>query len=577
MTARPIANPRASWRIAGVLILASVWPAASAWGQGGTPPELPAPQATGEPQWVPARGTESGAIVDPNVVPAGCATCGSGLIGALAPPAPDGIASGGCSTCGDGCAGGCYPGRKKGYCCCCDDCDTCVGRMLCGIYHCICCPDPCYEPRWIATQDSAFFVDSARPITQLRIRGDGGFDVPTPDRAEFFWARERTTPNQAEPGPSPTNPNAVGADCFRHGFGKGPACIASSIDHEDLSLYTEAAIGGFSFFFEMPYQEVDPETAPNSFMLVPGKQHPEVFVAAPDLVNRPIPPNTPLPADVKVGPGGATITQLPGVGNAMTTSTGPAGTTTTTTNTARMFPAGTILKKGQTFPGYLMLPAGSMKGVMPTPAQMRQPAPCCNVSGFSDLNLGTKSVLLDCELLLLTFQFKTFLPTGDFTKGLGDGHVSLEPALLFALKLTPEMYLQGELAYWIPIGGDPLYEGDIFHEHYSLNQTLWCPCPGLRLVGTLEASHWEVLGGNFTSPDLLVAEPMMITKPNGKPGIKNVLAAPALSATTSMLSIGPGIRFFICDKIDIGLGTQFAVTADHWEEELIRAEFRWRF
>jgi hypothetical protein len=559
-----------------VFILALVWPAASVWGQGGILPDPPAPQRVGE--LGPAPAAESGAIVDPNVVPAGCATCGSGLIGAMAPPAPDGIAPGGCSTCGDGCAGGCYPGRKKCYCCCCDDCDTCVGRMLCGIYHCICCPDPCYEPRWIAEQDSAFFVDSARPITQLRIRGDGGFDVPDPDRAEYFWARERTTPNQLEPGPQ--NPKDPGFDCFKHGFGKGPACIASSIDHEDLSLYAEGAIDEFSFFVELPYREVDPQTAPNSFTLVQGKQPPEVFLPAPNLVNRPIPPNTPLPADIKVGSAGATITAFPGNPTSttgptpMNLGTMPTGTTTTKTRT---LPPGTILSKGQTFPGYLTLGADSKRGVIPT-AQMRmQPAPCCNVSGFSDMNLGTKSALLDCELLLLTFQFKTFLPTGNFIQGLGDGHVSLEPALLFALKLAPDMYLQGELAYWIPVGGDALYEGDVFHEHYSLNKTLWCPCPGLKLVGTLEASHWEVLGGNFTSPDLLVAETMTFTNKKGGLGTKTMLAPVAQSATTSMLSVGPGVRFFICDKIDIGVGTQFAVTEDHWEEELIRAEFRWRF
>jgi hypothetical protein len=44
-----------------------------------------------------------------------------------------------------------------------------------------------------------------------------------------------------------------------------------------------------------------------------------------------------------------------------------------------------------------------------------------------------------------------------------------------------------------------------------------------------------------------------------------------------MFGAGPGLRFFVCDKSDIGVGTQFVVTQDHWADELVRAEFRWRF
>ena len=185
-------------------------------------------------------------------------------------------------------------------------------------------------------------------------------------------------------------------------------------------------------------------------------------------------------------------------------------------------------------------------------------------SGFSDLNIGTKSLLLDCELLQIAFQFKTFIPTGDLTKGLGTGHVSLEPALLFALKLTPDMYLQAETAYWIPIGGDNLYQGNIFHCHFSFNHALWKPMHDVQLIGTVEMNEWTVLGGNFTNPDFLITA-------GGRTGPVPV------SASTSMFSIGPGLRLFVCDKIDVGVGSAFSLTGDHWAEELVRGEFRWRF
>jgi hypothetical protein len=520
-------------------------------------------------------------VRDPQVVQAGCSVCGSGLIGALAPPATDGPAPGGCSTCGGGCGSGCYPGRKGCYCECCQDCDTCVGRLLCGIYNCICCPDPCYEPRWIAVQDSAFFVESARPVTQLRLRIDGGFDVPTPDRAEFFWARERTTPNQAEPGP--TDPKNPAYNCFLHGFGKGPTAIASSMDHEDLGLYMEGGIETASFFVEIPYREIDPTTAPVSLTAsqVTAKGAMPMMVPATSLINKPLAPNTPLPFDVTLHTApGMTVadptspTGVRTVGAQVTPAPGTRGSTATDN---RYFGDGVVLKKGSTFPGTLTIFPGATRTVGPAQAVLEQVVPSCNASGFADMNLGTKAVLLDCELLLLTFQFKTYLPTGNFMKGLGDGHVSLEPALLFALKLMPDCYLQGEFAYWIPIGGDPLYEGDIYHSHFSLNKTLWSPCPGLRLVGTLECEHWEVLGGNFTAPDLLVETTTPVAGPGGTMKNRPVLTPVAQSATEGIFSAGPGLRFFICDKIDFGIGTQFAITQDHWEEELVRAEFRWRF
>jgi hypothetical protein len=280
----------------------------------------------------------------------------------------------------------------------------------------------------------------------MRLRWDTLFSIPRPDRAEYFWARENV--NQLEPsGP-----------CTRHGVGKGPKCIASRIDVEDLSLYNEVASGNFSAFVETPYREVDPTTSPISAAL--GLD------------------------------------------------------------------------------------------------------PCCHRSGFADMNIGAKSLLLDCELMQVAFQFKTFLPVGNFTTGLGTGHVSLEPSLLYTFKVGPDTYLQGQFAYWIPIGGDALYQGNIFHYHTSLNHVLWRPIPDVQLIGTAEVNEWSVLGGNFTQTDFF---DVATRRPF------------AVSATTTMLSMGPGLRLVICDKIDVGVGTAFSVTGPRWAEEQIRAEFRWRF
>lgn len=190
-------------------------------------------------------------------------------------------------------------------------------------------------------------------------------------------------------------------------------------------------------------------------------------------------------------------------------------------------------------------------------------APFASTSGFGDLVVGTKTLLLDCELVEAAFQFKTFIPTGNFNKGIGDGHTSLEPSLLLALKLAPETFLQTQLAYNFPIGGTqsagntPGVQGPFFHYHLSLNHLLWHCGHGIEVVGVAELGGYEICGGSYTDP----------------------LTGRLLPARDvgHVLNAGPGIRVNICDKIDFGVGTQFAITNDNFGEQQFHFDFRWRF
>jgi hypothetical protein len=448
---------RSRWLWAGATMLATFWVGTP--GRAQAPSSAPASAAaaatvaaaTTAADAAPAAASpaDTKTTVDPAVKQVGCSTCSNGVFGGSL----GGGYSGGCSTCGSGgCAAGCYPGTKPCDCCC--NAETPVGRFICGVYQCVCCPDPCYEPpHWLGVADAAFFVDATRPITQSRVRYDAGFDMNHPDRGEYFWAREQIMPNQLGPGGpcAPTNKP-----------GTGPGCIARATDFEQLSLYTEAASGGFGAFFEIPYREIDPESSG----------------------------------------------------------------------------------------------LNSQLGLNP----------CCQHSGFADMNAGFKSLLLDCELVQIGFQFTTYIPIGDVGKGLGTGHVSLEPALLYTIKLGPKTYLQGESAYWIPIAGDPLYESNIWRNHISFNHILWRPCCDIQLLGTIEINEWSIFQGSYTATDFLIPNPA-----NGK------LSAFAASATDTIVSAGPGIRLVVCDKFDVGVGTAFSITGERWAEELIRTEFRLRF
>jgi hypothetical protein len=390
---------------------------------------------------------DGGAPADGGVVPAGCASCGAGLLGGMPAPTLDG----GCAGCGGGCGGcggPCYPGMFG--CDCCNEGKTCVGRFFYGLYNCICCPDPCYEPTWVPLANAAFFVDTVRPATQIRLRADFASMYQFPDKDEFFWAQQnKKGPSfpKGAPGLVPAAPGAGMAGVAPAGTPAGAAAGTmapgeSNVDYSRAYLYNEVAVARFSMFTEINYQSVTP-------------------------------------------------TIYPGDG------------------------------------------------------------------GFGDMTVGTKSLLLDCELIQVTFQFKTYIPTGNFTRGLGTGHVSLEPSLLQSLKLTPTTYLQSQLAFWGPIGGTPGFQDPILHYHFSLNQLLWSCGKDVQLIGTAELNGYVLMGGAYTSP-------------------LTGLPAPA-DAVDQILQVGPGLRLSVCNKIDFGGAVATQVSRDRMEKTLGRIEFRWRF
>jgi hypothetical protein len=175
-----------------------------------------------------------------------------------------------------------------------------------------------------------------------------------------------------------------------------------------------------------------------------------------------------------------------------------------------------------------------------------------HAAGFSDMKVGAKTLLFDCELLQIATQFLTYIPVGASTKGLGAGHVSLEPSLLLTLKLASEAYFQGQVAEWIPLGGDPSYSGALLHYHTGVNFLLWEMARDVELIGTIELSGWSFQDGLYTDP----------------------VAGSRKGSGTTYLQLGPGVRLVICERIDFGLGAGFAVTQPHGPEQLYRSELR---
>ncbi|HKB38199.1 MAG TPA: hypothetical protein VKD72_17255, partial [Gemmataceae bacterium] len=87
------------------------------------------------------------------------------------------------------------------------------------------------------------------------------------------------------------------------------------------------------------------------------------------------------------------------------------------------------------------------------PIRIINPEQNDNTSGLGDIDAGFKYAFVYNENTVLTFQFRTYTPTGDGDKGLGTEHVSLEPALLLYQRLGERANFEAELRDWIATGG----------------------------------------------------------------------------------------------------------------------------
>jgi hypothetical protein len=199
--------------------------------------------------------------------------------------------------------------------------------------------------------------------------------------------------------------------------------------------------------------------------------------------------------------------------------------------------------------------AGKASVIVTTPYMSVEPALGPGGAGFGDISIGAKSVLFDTELFQVGFLFNTYVPSGNFGKGVGTGHVSLEPALLFALKLTNDAYVQAQLSQWIPIGGDTQYQGSIFQSHLALNYVVARIAPDAPIVANVELNTYSFQAGAFTGPGLV---------------------AQAASGRT-YVSFGPGLRAYVTSKFDVGFAASFALSDFALPQQLYRFEVRFRF
>jgi hypothetical protein len=184
-----------------------------------------------------------------------------------------------------------------------------------------------------------------------------------------------------------------------------------------------------------------------------------------------------------------------------------------------------------------------------------------NTAGFADMNFGFKYALIACPDEYLTFQLRTYAPTGAARRGLGTDHFSLEPGILYFRQLSQRAIFEGEFRHWIPIDGTSGHAGNVMRYGVGLGYTIHESCQ-MRITPVTEFVGWTVLNGQKSHIDRGLLDASGDTIVNMKVGVRMGFG----QATTPL---GSNNSFYI------GYGR--ALTGHVWYQDILRLEYRMIF
>ena len=194
------------------------------------------------------------------------------------------------------------------------------------------------------------------------------------------------------------------------------------------------------------------------------------------------------------------------------------------------------------------------------PVRLLDPAVNDNTGGFSDMNVTQKAVMVDGDYWQVSQFFRTYFNTGSARKGLGTGHISLEPGVLGRYKWNEQTYLHGELLYWFPLGGaNPIFAGERLRSGVGVSTVLY-ETDMFAAIPTLELVGWYFYDGAKTLPD------GSIVNIDGE----------------GFVNIHPGVRFVLGPRGDLGL-FEFGVAGglglgeERLYDSILRVELRWSY
>lgn len=199
-----------------------------------------------------------------------------------------------------------------------------------------------------------------------------------------------------------------------------------------------------------------------------------------------------------------------------------------------------------------------------TPVRLINPDVNDNTGGFGDLNVGFKTAIYACKHQYLTGQFRVYAPTGDADRGLGTGHASLEPGLLYLGRVNDRLILQSEFRTWVPLSDSQVagrgdFAGTVLRYGigggYDILKLDSC-CKRRRVTGTFETVGWSILDG------------LALDGRNPQ--------APIDVDGDTIVNIKTGLRY-TSGRQSIASSFGKSVTGDRWYSDILRVEYRYAF
>ncbi|TWU23439.1 hypothetical protein Pla52o_29750 [Novipirellula galeiformis] len=176
-------------------------------------------------------------------------------------------------------------------------------------------------------------------------------------------------------------------------------------------------------------------------------------------------------------------------------------------------------------------------------------------TGVGDIRITQKLKLFDGKRWQITQLMRVHTPTGNSAIGAGTGHVSMEPGVLMRWQQSCWTYWHGELEYRIPLGGDPLYSGDVLTYGFGVS-SVWYETLSSAVIPTLELTSLNFLTGQKTG--MLTSLPV-----DGE----------------SAMALHPGVRF-AWDRggdfgiTDLGISSGIPISDLHYFDSFLRFELR---
>jgi len=208
------------------------------------------------------------------------------------------------------------------------------------------------------------------------------------------------------------------------------------------------------------------------------------------------------------------------------------------------------------------------------------PAPSQGFTGLSDVRAGVKFGLWQRPKEQLTFQLSTSMPSGDTSHGLGIGHATIEPYLLYARSLNEKVGIFGEFGDTHPISNaqsfvfDPTrgaaeqnFAADVVNYGVGISYGLR-PQARVRITPVLELVGWKVTGGLAS---------IIAAGPGGQPVVYVVPPNTAPAFGSNIVNLKGGWRTSWGEHNSVYAGVGFQLSHAGWYREILRLEYRYAF